>query len=242
VKKILFLGQKGIAERCLACLLKPDYSSALSVVAVGSVPGSQLALSTPHFIANTERNEKAIIDLINDLRVDVLISVQHPWILSGQVIEAVKGNAFNLHNAKLPDYRGHNSISHAILNGEKTYTTTIHWIIPRVDMGDIAHEEMIPMMSGEVAVSLYERSVEAAVRNFEKLARDLAEGRTPPRRPVAGAGHFYGKNDIEKLKDIVDIHDVDEVDRKARAFYFPPHEPAYYMLDGTRFYVSRKPY
>ena len=61
---------------------------------------------------------------------------------SSNVFEAWQ-KIINLHNAKLPDYRGHNSISHEILNGETKHTTTIHKIAKEVDRGEILLEKEI---------------------------------------------------------------------------------------------------
>jgi len=174
-------------------------------------------------------------------RIDLLISVQHPWILSKRVLEAVRYRAFNLHNAKLPDYKGYNSISHAILNGETSYTTTIHWMAPKVDSGDLAYEEELPITRWETSLSLYRKTVDAAVRNFRKLIHDLGHGLPVPRTPVAAKGRFYRKSAIAALRKIRSLRDHTEVDRKSRAFYFPPHEAAYIEVSGKRFYISPKP-
>jgi len=74
------------------------------------------------------------------------------------------------------------------------------------------------------------------------LVRDLASGKTIPAKPVSGKGVFHKKSEINFLKKIACMDDFEEVDRKARAFYFPPHEPAYYELQKHRFYITPKPY
>ena len=50
--------------------------------------------------------------------VDLILSIQYNWVVATETIDLVKGRAFNLHNARLPDYKGYNSISHAIANGD----------------------------------------------------------------------------------------------------------------------------
>ena len=54
---------------------------------------------------------------------------------------------------------------------------------------------------------------------------------------VGSEGQYYRRNSIEGLKRIEDPCDADEVDRKCRAFYFPPFEPAHFEKGGRRFYV-----
>ena len=61
-------------------------------------------------------------------KINMIISIQHPWIISKSILDAVDGFAFNIHFGKLPEYRGHHLGIHSILNGEKTFTTTCHWM------------------------------------------------------------------------------------------------------------------
>ncbi len=248
MKRILFLGQRPIARRCFDLLLERAGSLGLVVEAVaadreffgaldaaGAVPACVR-------IPNEARNEEALLAAIRSRGVDALISVQHPWVVSAAVLEAVGGRAFNLHNAKLPEYRGYNTISHAILNGDPVYTTTVHWMAPEVDTGDLAYEASVPVGDCDTAWSLYQKTMGSADAVFGRLICDLGGGKTVPRRPPGPGGRFYRKREIEALKEIVSPGDAREVDRKARAFYFPPHEPAYFKIGGKKFYVSVVPY
>ena len=56
------------------------------------------------------------------------MSIQYPYKISSEIIKIMRGNIFNIHNAKLPDYRGHNCLSGEILNNEKIHFTTFHKI------------------------------------------------------------------------------------------------------------------
>ncbi len=89
----------------------------------------------PFYISNSNNNEDKIIATVRKLNIDFLISIQYRWILSSRVIESVNGRAFNFHYGKLPDYRGHHLAIHAILNQEKKFSTTCHWMIEKVDRG-----------------------------------------------------------------------------------------------------------
>tara|TARA_Y100000589_G_C26686737_1_gene440086 strand:+ start:98 stop:328 length:231 start_codon:yes stop_codon:yes gene_type:complete len=63
----------------------------------------------------------------------------------------------NLHNAKLRDYKGYNSISHAIIESKKDFTSTIHWMAQEVDSGDKIVEGVVPIHSNDTALSLYKK-------------------------------------------------------------------------------------
>jgi|10_taG_2_1085330.scaffolds.fasta_scaffold03111_7 methionyl-tRNA formyltransferase len=238
--RIAFLGRGPIAERCYTQCI---HNENIEIVWVCSNKNFREKFSiekNPLFVSNKKRNEKKILDLLQAIKIDYLISVQHPWIISKRSIDVLSGLALNLHNAKLPEYQGFNSISHAILNGDKTYTTTIHWIIPEVDAGPLAYEETIEIRSDDTAKTLYCRAVEASVENFKKLISDLEDGVAVPKKQMCGIKRFYKREEIIPLKKIKNIINYDEVDKKVRAFSFYPHEPAHFYLNDEKFYLFRK--
>lgn len=246
--KIIFLGQKTIAKKCFSVISQSKYKNKFLIKAIvsdlnfyNSVTGKN-NVDKPYYISNTNRNEKKILDISKLFNINLLISVQHTWILSRSILSAVKYNAFNLHNAKIPNYKGYNTITHAILNGEKTYSTTIHWMVDCVDVGDIAYEKTFKIDKNDTAFSLYQKSVKESVINFKKFINDLNRNFKISRKSVIGSGTFYKKNEIESLRLIRSIQDYEEVDTKSRAFYFPPYEQAYLLLKGKKFYVSQKLY
>ena len=54
--------------------------------------------------------------------------------------------------------------------------------------------------------------------------------------PVKNGGTFFSK-DISGLKKIPDGATPDLIDRWSRAFWFPPHEPAYIGFSSKKLYV-----
>lgn len=247
MNKILFLGQNIIAQNCLKILCEEKYSANLELVGLVTNESTNEYLTSiinPNkdykVISNSERNEAEIIKFIIDNNIDTLISVQHPWIISEKILDLVDNHAFNLHNAKLPEYKGHNTISHAILNGDLEYTTTLHWMVPKVDNGEIAYTETSKIEKEDTAYSLYHKMLPLATKAFRQLCDDLNSGSRIPRQPLSGTSKFYSKKEIERLKNINKLSDYTEVDRKARAFYFPPHEPAYYIMNDEKFYITKK--
>ena len=241
--KAAFLGQKAIAAACLEILLEEGFRDLVQTAVLVSDPDFRDAFAgrpgVPGlFIPNAGRGTEALLAAMKATGADLLISVQHPWILPAVVIEAAPRGAFNLHNARLPDYRGHGSISHAILNGDRTYATTIHWMAPEVDRGPIVCEREVQVGPRETAFSLYGKTLEASARNFRDFLSLLLRPQGPPRIPMREGGRFYGKDSLAPLKLIADPADPVEVDRKSRAFHFPPHEPAYIVAGGAKHYVT----
>jgi len=247
--RILFLAQKPLGDACFEVLNKSKLGAGVKAIASNKTKDNWWRSSHLYdycceknvkFIDNSVRNEDELLRVIKDFEINTLISVQHSWVLSGEILKAVDYFAFNLHNAKIPDYKGYNTYNHAILNGERDYYSTIHWIIDEVDMGEIAFEKSVAIDENTTAKSLIENANQTAIEVFENLIRTLEEGRLPMKKKIAGKGKFYSRNSLEKFREIIDVNDFDEVDRKSRAFYNPPFESAYFKLNGIKFHVEKE--
>ena len=109
--RVLFLGQKPIGQSCFEHLVEmADGSSGLDIVGAVSNTGTDTwwADNAIHrvcqeegipFIDNARRNEGAVIEMA--CGCDLMISVQHSWILSERVLAATRHGGLNLHLAKL---------------------------------------------------------------------------------------------------------------------------------------------
>jgi methionyl-tRNA formyltransferase len=243
--RIAFLGQGPLGEACFSELLR---SGAKVVVAISNSNDTNwwksnaifraCAVENIEFIDNSSRNDAALVTAIKHHDVDMIISVQHSWIVSEEALGLVSGNAFNLHMAKLPEYKGHHPFIHALLNGETSHTVTLHRMTPKVDVGDIAYELTIPIAPADTANSLYERSVSIGKQLFERFVFDLNNQIEIPARPMTGTHRFYSRTSISGLDEITDVSDYAELDRKVRAFFFPPFPPAYFVKNGKKYYVT----
>lgn len=234
MKNVLLLGQRQIAWRAMTTLSRKDNQDALHVaVLVTDADTYKRSIEefpgwSPKFISNEKRHEDAIFASIEENRIDMIISIQHNWILSKRIIQAVSGNAFNLHNARLPHYQGYNSISHAILNGDAMYHSTLHWMEELVDSGDIVLEELTPLDPEDTALSLHRKTIEAANVMFEAFIDILRSGRPIPRTKLEDVEpKFYGKNSLKEIADATGISDPVRLDRLSRALFYPPHNMAY---------------
>ena len=248
MRRILFLGQKPLGENCFQQLLSFSESNLKICAVVSNAPEQTVWWNSAEihkiarareipFLSNESRNEDKILEAIRSYSIDTILSVQHAWILSSQLLAAVGGQAFNVHSAKLPEYKGYNSCNHAILNGETVFASTVHWMSENVDMGNIAYEETFDIASDETARSLYMKAEQASMKGFEKLVSCLAAGQTPPATPMCGKGHYYSRKSIEGLREInVQLSDTD-LDRRVRGLFFPPFEPAYKWVGSKKIYL-----
>ena len=244
---IMYMGQKPIGEICFKHIIDMK-DNRLNVSAVVSNQNTdtwwrtnniyQYAINHKiYFIDNRKRNTDIIKKTIVENHIDCIISVGHNWIVSEEILELVGYNAVNLHLAKLPQYQGNYTYNHAILNNEKEYGVTLHWMGKEVDEGNYLFMKTFPIEDDDTAYSLYMKSLEKGKEVFAAYLHILLDGGDMPKCAMVGNRCFYSKNSLDGLREIKNCADVEEIKRKSRAFYFPPFENAYFVIDETKYYV-----
>lgn len=240
--RVMFLGNRRIAWEALRLLSDDHYRTAFDLRVLVTDAGIREHFprlqpeARPHFISSDARNSDELRSAIAAESIDLLLSVQYNWIISKDILDMVGRRAFNLHNARLPDYKGYNSISHAILNDDQYHESTIHWMDDEVDSGDIAYIGRTEIRVDDTALSLYLRSINAALSALRALLDDLRDGAAVPRQPMRkGAGTFYPRDSVKKLANVSGVTDADLLAKIARAAFFPPYNIAWFKHRGQKF-------
>ena len=149
--------------------------------------------------------------------VDVTLSVLWPDIIRP---EQLKDHAYiNLHPAPLPEYRGCNSYAHAIINREKEYGVTLHYMDEGIDTGPIISSPRFPIFPQDTGRDLYDLAQLEAYDMFAALWPSLKEG-LPPATVQPTAGRYYNRHSLEPY-----FGSDDPTVR--RALTFPPFKNGY---------------
>ena len=246
---IMYLGIKPVGERCFQELINHDRKNIKLCVVVSNENANTVWWGTNGiwryasenkvpFISSQERNLAKIAKYIKVYDVKCLKSNGYGWILPSGILELVSGCAFNLHLAPLPAYKGNYTFNHAILNGEKQYGVTLHYMTERVDEGKYVFMPLFDVREDETAYSLYKKSLQLGVECFLRLLNKMEDDETIEGLPMAGEGRFYSRKNMDELRKIYDINNSEEVDKKSRAFYFPPFKSAFYEDKcGKKYYI-----
>ena len=182
-RRIAFLGQKPIGAECLRVLIDFFGHSSILFVLTNLNPKGWWQDCNVNNIAKSGQikvfeqdttTQLELFDLILKYNVNTIISVQYPKILSKAVLAQVNYQAFNLHLAKLPEYRGWHSASHAILNGDKTFGVTIHKIDQNIDSGEIISESFFEITKECTVGELYHQSEIQGLHLFKNFCDKLA--------------------------------------------------------------------
>lgn len=202
MKKVIFLGAKEIGGKCLQELFARQDALDFMLLAVGTSPRGQVVkeFCTQHKIPII-----ASLDELFKLDFDILFSVQYHQILKPQHIFCAQEIALNLHLAPLPEYRGCNQFSFAILSEDKEFGVSIHQMDEGIDNGAIAFQkrfkipkncfvEELVELANTYGVELFSENLEKMIKgDYQLIPQDSIFS---PRR------EFHKRIEIESLKHI----------------------------------------
>lgn len=249
-KKVAFFGNKWLGSKCLRYLIDLAEQGQIEIVAVrtrplghkgwwsGRVP-EVAELAYDHGLPMLEKDE----DLL-EIETDIGFSIQHFSILRENVYGHPREGFVNLHTAPLPHYRGCNTYTYSMLNGDKRYGTSLHYIDSGVDTGDIIKVKWMDIPPNTTSRELAEAVEVLSVELFAEMAPKVLAGdieRTPQhivaeRDGIKPESHY--RKDIQKIKTLSPTMPEDKLYDYVRALDFPPFEPAYFLLkDGRKIYL-----
>ena len=175
------------------------------------------------------------ISLLHDL--DLVISFLFWKKIKKPIIELSKIGTINFHPAPLPDFRGVNGYSFAIYENSPIWGVSAHFVDESFDTGDIIKVNKFPIdPKKETAFSLEQKSQTFLVSLFKEVINLVKENKNLPRTPQRG-GRYYSMNDFEKLRVITKSDSLEEIERKIRAFWYPPYKGACVKIHDSEFTV-----
>lgn len=90
-------------------------------------------------------NSEAYIALIEKYQIDLLVSMSFNQIFKEEILKSVPMGVINCHAGKLPFYRGRNILNWALINDEKEFGITVHYVDQGIDTGDIILQRTYPI-------------------------------------------------------------------------------------------------
>lgn len=252
---VAFYGSHPLGERCLKMLTGHNDVSVELVITYPSEAdnwwdGDLHATATElgHTVFNISNERKVL-----DYDVDYLVSVYYPNILDGELLNHPNETALNLHQAELPRYRGSNVFTHSILNAREDgywkHGTTLHVMAKDVDAGDVIDRRFATITETDTAWSLYQKVRKKSIKLFEDaipwLVNRNIESKRTPQSEFDGPRYFYPKSSVDGMKEIplekVANGGVEVYDR-VRSLDFPPHEPAWTIIQDEKVYLTKMGY
>lgn len=169
--------------------------------------------------------------------IDLVVSFLFGKRIKKPLIDLPKIGCINFHPAPLPDFRGLGGYNFAIYERLSSWGVSAHFVDETFDTGEIIKTKWFSIDSDiETAYSLEQKSLKVMFDLFKEVV-DLAFSKGSLPSCPQGKGRYISKQDFENLRKISPSDDTETIERKIRAFWFPPYNGAAIEIKGKEFTV-----
>lgn len=129
------------------------------------------------FIFDPKINSEEFLDLMAEYNCDLHVSMSFNQIFKTKLINLPSFKTINCHAGKLPLYRGRNILNWALINDEKEFGITIHYVDEGIDTGDIILQNCYPISDKDDYASLLSRSYIECASNLYDAIKLVQKGK-----------------------------------------------------------------
>lgn len=239
------MGRRPHACEALEWLIDEEHD--IVTVVAPSGQGSEMPYWSPTLRETARRLGVPVTDFRSfkqDLRsdglpfgqVDLIVSFLFWRRITPEMTAIARYGCINFHPAPLPNYKGLGGYNFAILHKLSEWGVTAHYVDASFDTGPIISVKCFPFdWRTATAFSLEADTRPVTLELFKEIIdRVSREGCLEAQENVGG--RYFTREDMDGGKRIdLSAMDADEVELRARAFWYPPFDGAYIELDGKRF-------
>lgn len=144
-------------------------------------------------------NEPGLINKIKILNPDLAVVCSYNKKFGAELLKSVKGGFVNVHPSLLPQYRGANPYSHAIINDEKETGITFHYMDENFDTGNIILQKHLILAPNDTMGTVFNKSNFTASQMLSEFLQDCENAPFIPSNPQP-CGQFKTAPSID-IKD-----------------------------------------
>lgn len=190
------------------------------------------------YIKTNNVNSKEFLNKIREVGCDIFVSMSFNQIFKKEILGIPRYGIINCHAGKLPFYRGRNILNWALINDEKEFGITVHYVDEGIDTGDIILQRTYPITDSDDYNSLLGVAhVECAELLFEALLQiNNGSSKRIKQDTIHSVGMYCG---MRGLGD--EILDWNQTSREVFNFIRAVCKPcpmATCYLNGIPFYIN----
>lgn len=139
-------------------------------------------------------NSDKFLEIIGKYKADLFVSMSFNQIFRTKIIEMPKYHIINCHAGKLPYYRGRNILNWVLINDEKEFGITVHYVDTGIDTGDILLQRCYPITDEDDYGTLLKRAYEGCASVLYDAVKMIADGTAvaTPQKKIASVGMYCG--------------------------------------------------
>lgn len=134
------------------------------------------------FITHPAINSTELVARMRDYECDLFVSMSFNQIFRRQLLQLPPFQTINCHAGKLPFYRGRNILSWALINDEKEFGITVHYVDEGIDTGDVILQRCYPICDADDYATLLERAYEGCADTLYDAIKAIQRDEV---RPIA---------------------------------------------------------
>lgn len=140
-------------------------------------------------------NSTEFIKQVKVYDCDLFVSMSFNQIFKNEIIHIPKLKTINCHAGKLPFYRGRNILNWAIINDEKEFGITVHYIDEGIDTGDIILQRVYPIKEEDNYNTLLEVAYNECADILYDAIKLIQENQVKPQKQqsIHPVGLYCGK-------------------------------------------------
>lgn len=168
-------------------------------------------------------------------RFDLVVSFLYWKRIRRPLIELPEIGCVNFHPAPLPDFRGLGGYNIAILEGLDEWGVSAHFVEETFDTGDVIEVRRFGIdPQRETAYSLEQKSQGHLLELFRSVVRTARRDGRLEGTPQ-GEGRYITREEFERMRRIRPEDSAEEIERRIRAFWYPPYRGATIEVDGREY-------
>lgn len=173
---------------------------------------------------------------INLTNVDYVISYMYRHLVKKNVRSLANYGSINFHAAPLPEYGGWGTYNRAIIEDSNYFGCTCHHMGDGFDDGPIVSIRKFHINPQEITAFDLERMAQIEmIKLFVDVVNMIELNRILPSiNQDRSKSKYLSLQEMESLKRIPNSSTSEDIDKIARAFWFPPHKGAYIELNNMQ--------
>ena len=116
------------------------------------------------YLRHKNINSEDFFNKIKKYNCDLFVSMSFNQIFKSNIINLAKHKTINCHAGKLPFYKGRNILNWVLINDEKEFGITVHYVDEGIDTGDIILQETFPIIDSDDYSTLLDKAYEECPR------------------------------------------------------------------------------
>lgn len=145
------------------------------------------------FLVCENVNKNSFLKQVSEFNCDLFVSMSFNQIIRNPLLEVPSLGFINCHAGALPFYRGRNPLNWALINGEKEFGITVHYIDEGIDTGDIIEQKMLPISQDDTYGTLLETAINNCGHVLFKAIKNLFNDqvRRIPQKTIHPVGTYF---------------------------------------------------